>query len=146
MRIRLLVLSAMTLAAVCCAVDADNLSLRSTRPFRAAWWCTGPNQQTLLAALLRPTPRVPLHRERWEIPDGDFLDVDRLDGPAGSPVLVVLHGLEGSWLSQREDSKRDSARTTANPFLHALFPEHGGHGGFLSDGIPGLPTVWWKPK
>lgn len=69
---------------------------KAPRSFRAAWWCAGANQQTILAALLRPTPRVPVRRERWETPDGDFLDVDRLDGPAGSPILVVLHGLEGS--------------------------------------------------
>lgn len=64
--------------------------------FHPAWWCAGPNQQTLWGALLRPTPRVPLRRERWDTPDGDFLDVDRVDGPPGSPILVVLHGLEGS--------------------------------------------------
>jgi len=45
----------------------------------------------------RPLPRPPFRRERWETPDGDFLDVDRLDGPsAGAPVLVISHGLEGS--------------------------------------------------
>lgn len=66
------------------------------RPFHPAWWCPGPHAQTIWGALLRPTPRVPVHRERWETPDGDFIDVDRVDGPAGSPVLVVLHGLEGS--------------------------------------------------
>lgn len=64
--------------------------------FHPAWWCAGSNQQTLWGALFRPTPRVPLHRERWDTPDGDFLDVDRVGGPPGSPILVVLHGLEGS--------------------------------------------------
>lgn len=28
--------------------------------------------------------------------DGDFIDLDWLDGPAGAPLVVVLHGLEGS--------------------------------------------------
>ncbi len=50
----------------------------------------------MFATLLRPGPRLPLRRERWELPDGDFLDVDRLDGPAAAPLLLVLHGLEGS--------------------------------------------------
>jgi predicted alpha/beta-fold hydrolase len=40
--------------------------------------------------------RLPLKRERWELPDGDFLDVDRLDGDARAPLLIALHGLEGS--------------------------------------------------
>jgi predicted alpha/beta-fold hydrolase len=39
---------------------------------------------------------VPLRRERWELPDGDFVDLDWLDGPAEAPLLAVLHGLEGS--------------------------------------------------
>jgi predicted alpha/beta-fold hydrolase len=41
---------------------------------------------------------VALRRERVITPDGDFVDLDWLDQPAevGAPVLVVLHGLEGS--------------------------------------------------
>jgi predicted alpha/beta-fold hydrolase len=31
-----------------------------------------------------------------DTPDGDFLDLDWLDGPPGTPLLLVLHGLEGS--------------------------------------------------
>ena len=30
------------------------------------------------------------------MPDGDFVDLDWSQGPAASPVLLVLHGLEGS--------------------------------------------------
>ena len=39
---------------------------------------------------------MPLVRERWELPDGDFLDVDELAADAGAPRVIVLHGLEGS--------------------------------------------------
>src|SRR5207249_4034095 len=39
---------------------------------------------------------VELLRERWELADGDFVDVDRLPGPPDSPLLIALHGLEGS--------------------------------------------------
>jgi uncharacterized protein len=35
-------------------------------------------------------------RERFETPDGDFVDVDWLPGRPGAPVLLVLHGLEGT--------------------------------------------------
>jgi uncharacterized protein len=38
---------------------------------------------------------VPLERERWDAPDGDFVDVD-FAGPAGARRLVLFHGLEGS--------------------------------------------------
>jgi predicted alpha/beta-fold hydrolase len=41
---------------------------------------------------LHAVPRL----ERWDTPDGDFLDIARLDAPAGRPRLIVLHGLEGS--------------------------------------------------
>jgi uncharacterized protein len=39
---------------------------------------------------------VSYRRERWELPDGDFIDVDWVDGPASTPLLVLFHGLEGS--------------------------------------------------
>ena len=36
-------------------------------------------------------------RERWETPDGDFIDLDWLDPTApGSSLVVLFHGLEGS--------------------------------------------------
>jgi predicted alpha/beta-fold hydrolase len=39
---------------------------------------------------------VALRRERLETPDGDELVLDHVDGPAGAPRVLVLHGLEGS--------------------------------------------------
>jgi len=35
-------------------------------------------------------------RQRLETPDGDFVDVDQLPGAPDSPLLLVLHGLEGT--------------------------------------------------
>lgn len=35
-------------------------------------------------------------RERVVTRDGDFVDLDWVDGPAGAPLVLVLHGLEGS--------------------------------------------------
>jgi predicted alpha/beta-fold hydrolase len=35
-------------------------------------------------------------RERFETPDGDFVDVDWLPGRPDAPLLLVLHGLEGT--------------------------------------------------
>jgi predicted alpha/beta-fold hydrolase len=44
---------------------------------------------------------VSSRRERIPTPDGDFVDLDWLEAPArpGAPLLLVLHGLEGSWRS-----------------------------------------------
>ncbi len=68
-------------------------------PYRPAWWCRGAHCQTLWPFLFRRAPRVPLKRERLELPDGDFLDLDWTDNDSG-PIVVILHGLEGSSKSQ----------------------------------------------
>ena len=39
---------------------------------------------------------VSFRRETLETPDGDELIIDHVDGPAASPILVAVHGLEGS--------------------------------------------------
>ncbi len=69
----------------------------SHTPFRRAGWLPGPHLGTVWASVARPLPRPGFRRERLELEDGDFLDVDRLDAadPA-APVLVISHGLEGS--------------------------------------------------
>ncbi|HXN54904.1 MAG TPA: alpha/beta hydrolase, partial [Myxococcales bacterium] len=70
--------------------------------FRRARWLPGRHLQTLFGPLLRRRLPLPLVRERWELPDGDFVDADVLDPleqPSRlqtRPVLIVLHGLEGS--------------------------------------------------
>jgi len=67
-----------------------------TPPFQPARWLPGPHLATVFASVARPLVRPCYRRERWELPDGDFLDVDRIDGPPAAPLLVVSHGLEGS--------------------------------------------------
>jgi predicted alpha/beta-fold hydrolase len=60
--------------------------------YRAPWWLPGGHLQTL-AAVLAPKPRVSWRRERWETPDGDFIELDWAD--ATGPLLALFHGLEG---------------------------------------------------
>lgn len=67
-----------------------------TSHFAPAWWLPGAHLQTLWGRLARARVRVPLMRERWDTPDGDFLDLIRVSAPAGRPRLLLLHGLEGS--------------------------------------------------
>ena len=64
-------------------------------PYHAPSWLPGGHAQTLWPLLIKPRP-LPLRRERWATPDGDFIDVDQLDGPNDAPLLVLFHGLEGS--------------------------------------------------
>jgi predicted alpha/beta-fold hydrolase len=73
--------------------------------YRAPAWLPGGNLQTIWAAKvsrrhLGAPPRFT--RERWDTPDGDFIDVDHLQGSGPSPRrhLVLFHGLEGSSESQ----------------------------------------------
>ena len=63
--------------------------------FKPAWWLPGPHLQTIWPNLFRRRPTVPLQRERLELPDGDFIDLDWVPDNLG-PLVVVLHGLEGS--------------------------------------------------
>ncbi|HEY2027606.1 MAG TPA: alpha/beta fold hydrolase [Myxococcales bacterium] len=64
--------------------------------YEPARWIPGPDAMTVFGPLFRPPPAVPLERERWELHDGDFVDVDRLHGPREAPLLLALHGLEGN--------------------------------------------------
>ena len=45
--------------------------------------------------MFRPRTAPPLQRERLELPDGDFLDLD-WTAPGAAGRVLVLHGLEGS--------------------------------------------------
>ncbi len=69
--------------------------LPNTRPFRHARGLLSPHVQTIYPALFRRL-RVKTARERWELPDGDFIDVERLFGTRADPCVILLHGLEGS--------------------------------------------------
>ena len=63
--------------------------------FRPAWWLRGAHLQTLYPSLFRRRAHPVLQRERLELADGDFIDLDWC-GDSNRPVVVVLHGLEGS--------------------------------------------------
>jgi predicted alpha/beta-fold hydrolase len=66
----------------------------AANPYQAPFWLPGGDLQTIWGALIA-MPEVVYRRERWELPDGDFLDLDWVDGPAEAPLLVLFHGLEG---------------------------------------------------
>ena len=56
-------------------------------PYRPPAWLTNPHAQTIYASCLARAPRVAFSRERWDTPDGDFVDLDWL--PARGLVLSV---------------------------------------------------------
>jgi predicted alpha/beta-fold hydrolase len=65
--------------------------------YKAPWWLPGGHLQTIFAALV-PAPRIAYRRERWDTPDGDFIDLDWAgrDANPGGPLIALFHGLEGS--------------------------------------------------
>lgn len=70
--------------------------MSSSPPYAPARWLPGGHAQTIFASVARPLPRPRARRERWELSDGDFVDVDRIAAQPDAPALVVCHGLEGS--------------------------------------------------
>jgi uncharacterized protein len=76
--------------------------------FRPAWWLRSPHAQTLWPVFARGRAPIALDTERLELDDGDFLDLF-WSGPRDAPVILYLHGLEGSIRSHY-----------ATPIMHRL--------------------------
>ena len=58
----------------------------------------GGHVQTIVPARVLPTPPIGYRRERWDTPDGDFIDVDFVSPEPSAndaTTLVLFHGLEG---------------------------------------------------
>ncbi|HJQ54732.1 MAG TPA: hydrolase [Gemmatimonadaceae bacterium] len=64
--------------------------------YSPAWWIPGAHLQTLWGKFFRRQHPAPTVVERWDTPDGDFLDIHRLTAAGDSPRLLLLHGLEGT--------------------------------------------------
>ncbi len=64
-------------------------------PYRAPAWLPGGHLQTVYGALITPCPGVIYRRERWDTPEGDFIDLDWAQTRDEAPLIVLFHGLEG---------------------------------------------------
>lgn len=62
--------------------------------FKPARWLAGAHLQTVWPTLFRRIPSNTLTRERVELPDDDFIDLDWTP-PQDGPLILILHGLEG---------------------------------------------------
>ncbi|NVK23012.1 MAG: hydrolase [Kangiellaceae bacterium] len=69
--------------------------MRKESHFNPPWWLSNRHLQTFWAPLVQKTPIPKLHRERLELDDGDFLDMDWVNPERNAPTLILLHGLEG---------------------------------------------------
>lgn len=96
--------------------------------YQAPRWLPGGQAQTIWPALFarhNGGPELSFRRERWDTPDGDFVDVDWLDSPSDSsverPLLVLFHGLEGSSQSHSSQAFATVARSRGWAFAMPHF-------------------------
>lgn len=69
----------------------------SNNQFKPAWWLPNSHLQTIWPAICRRNIKnLSLERERLNLPDGDFIDLDWLGRNEPGPLILILHGLEGS--------------------------------------------------
>jgi predicted alpha/beta-fold hydrolase len=74
--------------------DGENMSANQFKP---AWWLPNSHLQTIWPAICRfGIKNLPIERERLELPDGDFIDLDWIDRQKSGPIVLILHGFEGS--------------------------------------------------
>jgi len=66
--------------------------------FKPAWWLANAHAQTVYSTLARNLKTPVDSTERFELPDGDFIDLAwSVNGlPSDAPLVIFLHGLGGS--------------------------------------------------
>ena len=92
------------------------MPLLTASAYHPAAWLANGHLQTIAASVLRRVADVHYQRERLELPDGDFLDLDwSWAGAApGGRLGIISHGLEG-------DSNRPYVRGMARALNQAGF-------------------------
>ncbi|MDC1311716.1 hydrolase [Burkholderiales bacterium] len=69
---------------------------RNPGHYCAPKWLRGAHSQTIFPFLFLSQKIVHYERQEIEAPDGDFLHIDWINNDRNLPLVVVLHGLEGS--------------------------------------------------
>lgn len=69
---------------------------RVSSSYRAPFLLRNAHLNTVYPVLTRRVPCIDYRRERLELADGDFLDLDWLGGAGDQPLAVLCHGLESS--------------------------------------------------
>lgn len=63
--------------------------------FNPSWWLKNKHLQSCFTAMFPHKAKSPLQEEELTLPDGDFIDLV-WSGPEHGPLVVLVHGLEGS--------------------------------------------------
>ncbi len=65
--------------------------------FKPAWWLLNSHLQTIWPVIFRgQVKNLAITRERLELPDRDFIDIDWVNQNGTGPLVLMLHGFEGS--------------------------------------------------
>lgn len=95
------------------------MPLVNASAYRVPWYLPGPHLQTIVPNVTRRRIQARYKRERFELPDTDFVDVDWLrtdpNGSSNPPCGIVLHGLEGS---SRAPYMKSMARALSRSGFH----------------------------
>lgn len=70
--------------------------MNTSSNFKSPWWLPGGHLQTIWPSIVKRKCTIKLKRERLILPDGDFIDLDWTVGKETSPLVIIMHGLEGS--------------------------------------------------
>lgn len=64
--------------------------------FTPPWWLRNRHMQSLFNVFFSPSAKAILTWEELKLPDGDFLDLCWAGEEDNVPIIILLHGLEGS--------------------------------------------------
>lgn len=70
-------------------------SIMKINTFKPAWWLNSCHLQTVFPYIFQRKIALNTIRERIELPDADYLDIDWV-GEQNNEIIIVLHGLAGS--------------------------------------------------
>ena len=65
-------------------------------PYTPAWWLKNPHAQSFYGPFFRNKTYNEFRSERLETPDDDFVMLQYADADPDKPLVLMLHGLEGS--------------------------------------------------
>jgi predicted alpha/beta-fold hydrolase len=71
------------------------MPLIETSNYRPPWYLFNGHLETIVPSMTRKIKDVHYERERFELSDGDFIDVDWLTNK-NNKLVIIAHGLEGS--------------------------------------------------
>ncbi len=82
------------------------MPILTDKSYRNPWYLMNGHFETVIPSIWNKAPQVSYERERLELEDGDFLDLDWLRADR-KKVVIISHGLEGS--SDRHYVRRPAA-------------------------------------